>query len=123
MARPADLQKRLAAAAPPDVELQCKPMFGGIGAYAGGRMFASLSDAGLALKLCEVDRDKLLKLPGAKPLQYEPSSPPSKSYVVVPDAMLANRKTLRAWIEKSAAFVKAAPARPVRKKRMRSKLR
>jgi TfoX/Sxy family transcriptional regulator of competence genes len=108
---PADLQKRLEAAAPPEIELRFKPMFGGIGAYADGRMFASLSDVGLALKFGEPDRTELLKLKGAKPLQYEPNAPPSKSYVVVPDSMLVDRQLLRSWIETSAAFVKTAPVK------------
>ncbi len=103
---PADLQKHVEAAAPAGLELRFRPMFGGISGYADGRMFLSLSDVGLALKLGEEGRGALLKLKGAKPLQYEPNSPPSKSYIVVSDKMLTDRKMLRAWIAKSAAFVK-----------------
>ena len=107
---PAELQKRAEAAAPLELELRFKPMFGGIGAYANGRMFMSLSDVGLALELGEEECAQLLKVRGAKPLQYEPNSPPSKSYVVVPDKMLADRKLLRAWIAASAAFAKSTRA-------------
>lgn len=112
---PTQLQKRVEAAAPPEIELRFKPMFGGIGVYADGRMFITLSNAGLALKLGGAQRDELLRLRGAKPLQYEPDAPPSKSYVVVPESMLANRTLLGAWIGKSAAFVKAAPPKARRK--------
>jgi TfoX/Sxy family transcriptional regulator of competence genes len=91
-------------------------MFGGIGVYADGRMFCSLSDVGLALKLSPTDREALLKVRGAKPLQYEPDSPASKTYVVVPNAMLEDRKALGAWISRSAAFVKAAPAKKAKKR-------
>jgi TfoX/Sxy family transcriptional regulator of competence genes len=113
---PSELQKALQAAAPTGIELLFKPMFGGIGVYADGRMFCSLSNVGLALKFGEADREALLKLKGAKPLQYEPNSPPSKSYVLVPKAMLKDRKTLQAWIGKSAAFVKAVPAKKAKKR-------
>jgi TfoX/Sxy family transcriptional regulator of competence genes len=113
---PAELQKHVEAAAPIDIALRFEPMFGGIGVYADGRMFLSLSDVGLALKLGEAERARLLKMPGAKPLQYEPNSPPSKSYVVVPDKMLTDRKTLRQWLAASAAFAKSTPAKPMRKK-------
>jgi len=75
----------------------------------------SLSDVGLALKFGEADRLALLSLKGAKPLQYEPDSPPSKSYVVVPDTMLSDPKTLQSWIAKSAAFVRTQE--PRRKKK------
>jgi TfoX/Sxy family transcriptional regulator of competence genes len=98
---PKALQALCAAAAPPDLELTFKPMFGGIMAYAGGKVFASLSDVGLALKLAGKDRDKLLAAPGAKPLQYEPGQPPSKSYVVVSEALLSDAPALRAWIVRS----------------------
>lgn len=113
--KPADLQKHVEAAAPADVDLRFKAMFGGISGYADGRIFLSLSDVGLALKLGEADRAALLKVKGAKPLQYEPSMPPSKTYVVVPDTMLSDRKALNGWISRSCAFVKSQPAKPAKK--------
>lgn len=113
---PARLLETLEAAAPRAIELLSKPMFGGIGVYADGRMFCSLSNVGLALKLGGDAYAALLKVKGAKALQYEPNMPPSKSYVVVPDAMLKDRKTLGGWIAKSAAFVKSEPAKKPKKK-------
>ncbi len=111
---PKTLQATLEGAAPPDLELAFRPMFGGIMGYAGGKVFASLSDVGLALKLSGDDHAALLALEGAKPLQYEPGTPPSKSYVVVPEAMLANPEQLRDWIARSAAGL--APRRPQKRK-------
>jgi TfoX/Sxy family transcriptional regulator of competence genes len=118
---PAKLQTHVEAAAPPDIELRFKPMFGGIGVYADGRMCISLSDVGLALKLGEADRAELLKLEGAKPLQYEPSAPPSKSYVVVPASMLTDHAELGRWIAVSAAFARAEPAKKPRKRGVKLK--
>lgn len=114
---PSRLQKYVEAAAPVGMELKFKPMFGGIGVYANGRMCISLSDVGISLKLSDTDRADLLKLRGAKPLQYEPHSPPSKSYVVVPQSIHGKRELLGAWIAKSAAFSAAAPAKKTRKRR------
>jgi TfoX/Sxy family transcriptional regulator of competence genes len=108
---PADLQKAMQAAAPANVVWRYKPMFGGIGVYADDRMCVSLSDVGLAIKLTGAEHQALLKLKGAKPLQYEPSAPPSKTYVVVPAAMLANRKALGGWLAAGAAQAAAAPAK------------
>jgi len=119
---PAKLQSHVEAAAPPDIELRFKPMFGGIGVYADGRMCISLSDVGLALKLGEADRARLLKLKGAKPLQYEPDAPPSKSYVVVPGSMLTDRAALGRWIAASAAFARAALAKKSRRRVAKSKM-
>ena len=95
---PKALQAICIGAAPPDLELAFKPMFGGIMAYAEGKVFASLSDVGLAFKLSGADRDDLLAIAGSKPLRYEPDQPPSRSYVVVPDAMLSDAASLRTWI-------------------------
>ena len=109
---PKALQTTLERAAPPDLELAFRPMFGGIMSYAAGKVFASLSDIGLALKLSGEDRQVLLAVGGAKPLQYEPDQPPSKSYVVVPDSMLSDADELRTWVMRSAAALPASSARP-----------
>ena len=79
-----------------------------------------MSDVGLALKLAGNDHAALLKLKGAKPLQYEPSSPPSKTYVVVPVGMLKDRKALGAWLARSAEAARAAPANKVKKKKSKT---
>jgi TfoX/Sxy family transcriptional regulator of competence genes len=100
---PKILQALLTEAAPPDLELTFRPMFGGIMSYAESKVFASLSNVGLAPKLAGPDRDALLAEPGARPLRYEPDQPPSKSYVVVPETMLSDLDVLRRWIGRSAA--------------------
>lgn len=92
------LQARLTDAAPPDVDFTFRPMFGGIMAYAEAKPFASLSNVGLAIKLFGDDREALLALPGAVPLRYEPDDPPSKTYVVVPEALLADPDAFRPWL-------------------------
>jgi len=108
---PQALQAILADAAPPDLEMLFKPMFGGIMAYAHGKPLASLSDAGLALKAAGPLNGEFLAEAGAAPLRYEPDAPLSKTYVVVPDAMLDDRDALRAWIVKAVANLAAAPAK------------
>lgn len=108
---PKALQTIFHAAAPPDLELAFKPMFGGIMVYADGKAFASLSDVGLALKAPPALMTELLTTPGAAPLRYKPDAPASKSYVVAPDALLADREGLRTWIVKAAAALAAAPAK------------
>ena len=95
---PKDLQAILADAAPPDLELAFKPMFGGILAYAHGKPLASLFDGGLALKAAGPLHGELLAIPGAEPLRYAADAPPSKTYVKMPDAMLVDRDALRGWI-------------------------
>jgi TfoX/Sxy family transcriptional regulator of competence genes len=100
------------SAAPPDLDLSFRPMFGGVLAYVDGKAFASLSNVGLALKLAGADHAELSALPGARALKYEPDAPPSKSYVCVPDAMLDDREALRAWIARGAAGLRTIVKKP-----------
>jgi len=107
---PKSLQAELEAAVP-DVPLTFRPMFGGILAYANGKPMASLSNVGLALKLSADDQEALLKLKGAKRLQYEPDQPPSKTYIVVPPSLLKDRRRLHDWVLKSVECNKPSQKR------------
>ncbi len=81
-----DLQKIIEDALGPEAveyEIRFQAMFGGVLGYAFERPFASLYQAGIALKLSPEDRDRLIKA-GGFPLRYEPDDPPSKSYTVIP---------------------------------------
>ena len=119
---PADLQKKMEAAAPTNLVWRYRPMFGGIGAYADDRMCVSLSDIGLAVKLQGDEHAALLKLKGAKPLQYEPGAPVSKTYIVVPPSVLADPKALGHWLAVSAAQTAAAPVKKPRKTTQKTQL-
>lgn len=103
---PKQLQTIFAQAAPPQLEIRFKPMFGGILVYAFDKPCGSLSDVGLALKLSGTTREELLAVAGAVPLRYAADQPLSKTYVVVPDSMLADRETLGAWIARAVAGLK-----------------
>ena len=100
---PRRLRDIMAEAAPPELELAFRPMFGGIMAYAEGKAFASISDMGLALNAKGPLMAEFLAAEGARPLRYRPEDPPSKSYVLVPDAMLDDRDALHDWIARAAA--------------------
>lgn len=92
-------------------------MFGGACAYLDGRVFASLSDVGLALKLAPDVQDELLKIEGAKRLQYQADAPVSKTYIVVPPDVCADEAALASWVERSLDYVKGLPAPKSRRKK------
>jgi TfoX/Sxy family transcriptional regulator of competence genes len=117
---PKSLQAVMEAASPLELELGFRPMFGGIFGYAAGQAFASLSNVGLALKMTGADHAALTEVPGVKPLRYEPDDPPSKSYLLLPDAMLSDPDSLRSWMARSAAGLKPKTKKP-RKKPMEGK--
>lgn len=100
-----------------DGGLSFKAMFGGVSGYMEGRVFASLSNRGLALKLSPGDQTALLQQ-GAQRLRYEPDAPESKQYIVVPGAMQTDAEALAVWVKRSAEYVAALPVpKPKPKKR------
>ena len=108
---PKQLQATVQQAAPPDLPLRFRPMFGGIMGYAEEKPFASLSNVGLALKLSGSDHSELLSQAGAAALRYQPGQPDSKAYVVVPNAMLSDQAQLRTWIVRSVERLRIAEPR------------
>ena len=109
---PKNLQAVMEAASPPDLELGFRPMFGGIFGYAAGQAFASLSNVGVALKMTGADHLALSEVPDVKPLRYEPNDPPSKSYLLLPEAILSDPDSLRMWMARSAAGLKPKTKKP-----------
>ena len=115
-----ELQNKLSAAAETlnlDMDLSFKAMFGGVSGYIQGRIFASLSNIGLALKLSDEDQILLLQEAEAKRLRYEPDAPESKQYIVVPSASRDNNEVLTVWVKRSVDFVLSLPAPKPKKKK------
>ncbi len=83
--------------------IACKHFFAGAAAYVDGRIFMTLTSAGLALKLPEDERVILLGR-GANPLKYFPKSPVKKEYVVLPAQLVGDRRKLSGWISRSIEF-------------------
>ncbi len=100
-------------ALPAGVAVDCKRFFGGAAAYADGRIFISLTPAGLAVKLPDAEREALMR-EGGKPLRYFPEAPVKKAYVVVPENLAANKDLLKPWLVRSVAYVLSLP-RPKKK--------
>ncbi len=73
-----DLMARLGQS--DNANLECKHFFSGAACYASGKIFASLTPAGFALKLPQPTRDHL-RTKGGQPLHYFPGSPAKKEYV------------------------------------------
>src|SRR5688500_8963490 len=106
---------------PEQIDLTFRPMFGGMGVYAHGRIFASLSDVGLALKLAAEHQSALLdNEPEAKRLQYTPDMPPSREYIVIPPAIVDDADRLGAWMERSIDYVKTLPIKKPKSKKAKS---
>ena len=90
---------------PEDWDIVVKPFFGGAAAYANSKICLSLTKIGFAVKLPAADRQILLQLEGAKPLQYFPNAPIKKEYVVLPQAEIDDSERLRHWILRAMNYV------------------
>ena len=91
-----------------DADIDCKHFFSGAAAYVDGRIFMTLTDAGLALKLPKLSRAKLIGM-GGEPLRYFPNAPIKQDYVVVPPDIADNRKALAKWIIESIRYARTLP--------------
>ncbi len=89
----------------PEVQLECKHFFSGAALYVNGKICGSLTPVGLALKLPEKTKNRLLKSEKAIPLQYFPKAPIKKEYVLFPAGIHENLRTLRKYIRESIEYV------------------
>ena len=67
---------------PAAATVQCRPFFGGAAAYASGRIFATLTAAGLGVKLPAAVRTELLAAGAATELRYFPRGHVKRDYVL-----------------------------------------
>ena len=104
------------AALPPGVTVEVKRFFGGAAAYAEGRICITLTPAGLALKLPEDGRARLLG-EGGGALRYFPNAPIKKQYVVAPGDLADDADRLGFWARQSIDYVLTLPASKQKKRR------
>ena len=107
----------------PGMKVEIKHFFSGAAAYANGRIYITLITTGLALKLPEDSRSRLMKA-GAKPLRYFPKGPVKKDYAVVPAAFRTDKRKLALWARRSIDHALTLPLpRPKRKAQRKAQMR
>ena len=82
-----ELTKRASLREFKDIKLEVKHFFSEAALYANGKICATLTPKGFAIKLPETNKDKLLKEGKAKKLRYFSKAPIKKDYVILPKAM------------------------------------
>ena len=90
----------------PGVEV--KPMFGQLGAFVNGNMFAGLFAPAVGVKLDDSGRAELEAVPGSGP--FGPAERPMGGYVALP-ADLPDEEA-RAWVDRARAHVSTFPPKP-----------
>ena len=98
-----------------DVTVECKHFFSGAAVYANGRICASLTPVGFAIKLPKESRDILFKRRGVKPLRYFAKGSVKKEYVVLPKTLIGDPNGIRGLLEISVAYVLRSSTRSKRR--------
>lgn len=94
-----------AVAHTPGVEV--RPMFGQLGAFVNGNMFAGLFGNSVGVKLDEESTAELRGLGGGP---FGPEERPMGGYTTIPDDVVAVT-----WVERAAAYVVTLPPKPRKK--------
>ena len=104
-----ELLNRATAGKFKNVDLECKHFFSGAAVYANGSICITLTPVGFAVKLPAESRNALMRDNGAEQLRYSPKGPIKKDYVVLPEALLKDMRSLRHWVEVSIEYVTRPP--------------
>lgn len=112
MPKPTEAGKdRFRAAMPPDERVEVRPMFGNLGAFVNGNMFAGLLGDDIGVKL---DPTALQELAAAGGGSFGPAGRPMGGYLTVPDG-----ESLPRWTGKALAYVATLPPKPPKARRKR----
>ena len=87
----------------PGVEV--KPMFGSLGAFVNGNMFAGLFGENVGVKLDDASLDELRAIPGSGP--FGPAERPMGGYLSLPADLDDDAKT--AWVDRARDHVATLP--------------
>jgi len=116
VAAPADkvqLYMRLLDSVP---EIDSKSNFGSAYTAINGNMYTMISKHGVVgIRLPEPERSEFLERHSTELFRGDPSWPPAKEFVAVPDHLLDNTEVLVPYLESSLRYVKEMKAKPAKK--------
>jgi TfoX/Sxy family transcriptional regulator of competence genes len=93
---------------PADPRVEVKPMFGNLGAFVNGNMFAGLFGSDIGVKLSSADLAELAAAGGGP---FGPVERPMTGYLTVPEG-----ESSAAWVAKALAHVASLPPKKTRAK-------
>ena len=100
-----------ASVMPDDPRVVVKPMFGSLGAFVNGNMFAGLFGDRIGVKVPDNDaRAELAAAEGAGP--FGPEERPMGGYVAAPEAWAQEPERIAEWVARAFAEVSALPPKP-----------
>lgn len=100
---------------PSDQGVQVKPMFGNLGAFVNGNMFAALFGASIGVRLEGDARAELEQVDGVAP--FGPAERPMGAYLALPAAWRDQPERVSEWVAKAHSQVSALPPKAPKQKR------
>ncbi len=88
-----------------NLKLETKHFFSGAAVYANGKICASLSPTGFAVKLPTEVRSRLINEGKGQEFRFFPNGPIKREYVALSDSILQDDEMLREIINMSASYV------------------
>ena len=85
----------------PNVTLICKHFFSGAAVYTNGKIIASYSHAGVAIKLPEEERKRLIQGRQGTVFRFFPRGPIKKEYVLITEPVLDDEQAFERLIKMS----------------------
>jgi len=108
--KPTDADKEyFRSVVPEDPRVEIKPMFGNLGAFVNGNMFAGLFGPDVGVRLADDDRDELAGEAGVGP--FGPAERPMGGYLSLPAAWRSAPETASAWVLRAFDHVASLPAK------------
>ena len=101
---------------PDGPDVQVKPMFGNLGAFVHGNMFAGLFGPSVGVRLADSDRAELAAVAGSG--QFGPEERPMGGYLSLPPAWRDSTELAADWVARALTHVSTFPpkrAKPPKK--------
>ena len=102
-----------------DPEVEIKPMFGNLGAFVHGNMFAGLFGPAVGVRLAEPAASELAALDGSGP--FGPDGRAMAGYISLPAAWRDDPVLASSWVDKAREHVGSLPPRVKKPKAAKSK--
>ncbi len=119
MPKPSENDKeRFRSALPPHPDVVVRPMFGNLGAFVNGNMFAGLFGPILGVKLSVSDRAELEA--NQRTVPYGPPERPMRDYSGLPEAWQDDGDSTEVWVAKAYSHVSGLPPKPPKPPRARN---
>ena len=103
---------------PGDPDVEVKPMFGNLGAFVHGNMFAGLFGSAVGVRLDDAAREALEGIAGSGP--FGPAERPMGGYLSLPAAWRAEPELAAGWVARALAHVGSLPPKVKKPKRAKA---